>query len=358
VSAVRLVARRELTERIRERSFLFSTGITLVIVALVVILPAVLGVGGDSKYTVAAGDPHAAAVLRVAQRIDSRFAVKLTVAPSAGITLRGGVIHAKDEPADKLQNLLQTANQQLGARPAPPLRLQTEKPVDPQRDKKAGLAFITIFILYGQLLTYGFWVASGVVEEKSSRVIEVLLSAIRPKELLAGKVVGLGLLGLGQLLGVAAFGLLAAAATSAIDVTGEVVGSVALAIVWFMLGYAFYSSAFAVAGALVPRLEELQTTTTPLTMTIVLSLLVGFAVNDHPDGTLAHITAFIPMTAPITMPSRIILGEAPAWEVAGSIAVIVACTFALIPVAGRIYAATVLRTGSAVKLREALRLAS
>jgi ABC-2 type transport system permease protein len=125
-----------------------------------------------------------------------------------------------------------------------------------------------------------------------------------------------------------------------------------------MLGYAFYSSAFAVAGALVPRLEELQTTTTPLTMTIVLSLLVGFAVNDHPDGTLAHITAFIPMTAPITMPSRIILGEAPAWEVAGSIAVIVACTFALIPVAGRIYAATVLRTGSAVKLREALRLAS
>jgi ABC-2 type transport system permease protein len=357
VNVVWLVARRELTERVRERSFLFSTGITLVIVALVVILPTVLGVGGDSKYTVAAGDARSAAVLRIAERIDSRFDAKLTIAPHADITLRDGVIHAQDEPADKLQNVLQTANQQLGARPAPALRLQTEKAVDPQRDKKAGLAFITIFILYGQLLTYGFWVASGVVEEKSSRVIEVLLSAIRPRELLAGKVVGLGLLGLAQLLGVAAFGLVAGAATGAIDVSGEVVGSVALAILWFVLGYAFYASAFAVAGALVPRLEELQTTTTPLTMTIVVSLLVGFAVNDSPDGTLAHITAFIPMTSPITMPSRIVLGEAPAWEIAGAIAVIVGCTIALIPLAGRIYAATVLRTGSAVKLREALRLA-
>ncbi len=357
MSVVRLVARRELTERVRERSFLFSTGITLVIVALAVILPAALGVGGPSKFTVAAGDAQSRAVLRVAERLDDSFDVALTVAPSAGITLRGGVIRAKEEPAEKLLNLLQVANQQLDASVRPPLRLQTVKPVDPERDRKAGLAFITIFILYGQLLTYGFWVASGVVEEKSSRVIEVLLAAIRPRALLAGKVLGLGLLGLAQLLAVAAFGLLAAKVTGVIDVSGDVVGAVALSLVWFVLGYAFYASAFAVAGALVPRLEELQTTTTPLTLTIVISLLVAFAVNDDPSGTLAHVTAFIPMTAPITMPSRIILGAAPAWEVVASIVVTVGATLALIPLAGRIYSATVLRTGSAVKLREALRLA-
>jgi ABC-2 type transport system permease protein len=357
VSAIRLVARRELTERVRERSFLFSTGITLVIVALVVVLPAALGLGGASKFTVAAGDARSAEVLRVAQQLDDRFDVELTVAPKADVTLRDGEVRARSEPDDKLLNLLQVANQQVDSAARPPLRLVTVEPVDPERDAKAGLAFITIFILYGQLLTYGFWVASGVVEEKSSRVIEVLLAAIRPRELLAGKVLGLGLLGLGQLLGVAAFGLIAAAATGAIDVSGDVIGSVALSLVWFVLGYAFYASAFAVAGALVPRLEELQTTTTPLTMTIVVSLLVGFAVNDDPGGTLAHVTAFIPMTAPITMPSRIILGEVPAWEVAASIAVTVAATLALIPLAGRIYSATVLRTGSAVKLAEALRLA-
>jgi ABC-2 type transport system permease protein len=328
-----------------------------VIVALVVIIPTVLGLGGPAKYTVAAGDARSAAVLRAAERLDSRFDAELTVAPRADVTLRGGVVHAQEEPDDELMDLLQVANQQLDVRGQPPLRLVTVEPVDPERDTKAGLAFVTILILYTQLLTYGYWVAGGVVEEKASRVVEVLLATIRPRELLAGKVVGLGLLGLGQLIVVAAFGLLAAQLADAIDVSGDMVGAVALSLVWFALGYAFYASAFAVAGALVPRLEELQATTTPLMLTIVISLLIGFAVHDDPSGTLAHVTAFIPMTAPITMPSRIVLGEAPAWEVLASIVVTVGATVLLVPLAARIYSATVLRTGSAVKLSEALRLA-
>jgi ABC-2 type transport system permease protein len=354
---IRLVARRELTERVRERSFVISTGVTLVIVALVVIIPAALGLGGPSKYTVAAGDARSAAVLRAAERLDSRFDAELTVAPRADTTLRGGVVRAQEEPDDKLMDLLQVANQQLDARGQPPLRLVTVEPVDPERDAKAGLAFVAILILYTQLLTYGYWVAGGVVEEKASRVVEVLLAAIRPRELLAGKVIGLGILGLGQLIVVAAFGLVAAQLADAIDVSGDMVGAVALSLVWFALGYAFYASAFAVAGALVPRLEELQATTTPLMLTIVVSLLVGFAVHDDPGGTLAHVTAFIPMTAPITMPSRIVLGEVPAWEVLASIVVTIGATVLLVPLAARIYSATVLRTGSAVKLSEALRLA-
>ena len=123
-----------------------------------------------------------------------------------------------------------------------------------------------------------------------------------------------------------------------------------------MLGYAFYASAYAVAGALVPRQEEIQSSTTPLTMLILISLFVGFAVNDDPDGTLAHVTAFIPPIAPVTMPSRIILGAAPAWEIAASAALMMVATLVMIPFAGRIYSAVVLRTGSAVKLREAVRL--
>ena len=106
-----------------------------------------------------------------------------------------------------------------------------------------------------------------------------------------------------------------------------------------------------------PRQEELQSSTTPLTMLILVSLFVGFAVNDNPDGTLAHVTAFIPTTAPITMPARIILGDAPAWEIAASVAVMIGSTILLIPLAGRIYAAVILRTGSSVKLREAWRAA-
>jgi ABC-2 type transport system permease protein len=357
--AILLVARRELRERVRERSFLLSTGVTVAIVALVVLLPTVLGFGGPSKFTIAATDAQGAAVARQAQSLAGAFDVKLTVKPRppADATIGAGTIRAAKEPDDTLLNLLQVANRQLDARARPPLRLVTATPVDPERDKKSGTAFVAVLVLYGQLLTYGFWVASGVVEEKSSRVIELLLAAIRPQQLLAGKVLGLGLLGLGQLLLVAAFGVITAGVSGALDVNAALVGTVALSLGWFVLGYAFYASAFAVAGALVPRVEELQSTTTPLTMTIVVSLLLGFAVNQKPDGTLAHVTAFLPTTAPITMPSRMILGAAPAWEVVASAAITILATLALIPLAGRIYAAVVLRTGSAVKLSEALRLA-
>jgi ABC-2 type transport system permease protein len=350
---VKLVARRELSERLRERSFLISTGITLGVVVIVLVLPALLGFGGPNEYTVSASGTQDRAIVERAARLAPDFDAKISLG-SGDVTLAGGVIRAEEEPDDKLVSVLQLAAQSGGP---PPLRVQTTKPVDPDADAKAGLAFFTILILYGQLLTYGFWVATGVVEEKSSRVIEILLATIRPKDLLAGKVLGLGVLGLGQLLIVSLVGLVVAGATGALDVDTDLIGAIALSLVWFVLGYAFYASAYAVAGALVPRQEEIQSSTTPLTMLILLSLFLGFAVNEDPDGTLAHVTAFIPPVAPVTMPSRIILGAAPAWEIAASAALMIVSTLALIPFAGRIYAAAVLRTGSAVKLREALRLA-
>ena len=238
-----------------------------------------------------------------------------------------------------------------------PLKLSTLEPVDPDEDAKAGLTFFIVLILYGQLLTYGYWVAAGVVEEKASRVVEVVLSTIRPSHLLAGKVIGLGLLGLGNLLLIGAIGLGTAAATGALDVDGTVLGAVALALVWFVVGYAFYACAFACAGALVPRQEDLQSTMTPLTLMILISFFLAFAVLSAPDGTLAHITAFIPMTAPMTMPPRIVTGDAAAWEIVASFLVTIAGAALLIPLAARIYAGGILRTGSALKLREAWRAA-
>ena len=195
------------------------------------------------------------------------------------------------------------------------------------------------------------------VEEKASRVVEVVLSTIRPKNLLAGKVIGIGLLGLGNLLLTVGIGLGVAQVTGAIEVDGEIIGAAALALAWFMVGYAFYACAFACAGALVPRQEELQSTMTPLTLTILVAFFVAFAVLENPDGTLAHVTAFIPMTAPMTMPPRIAAGDAPAWEIVASLAVTIGASGALIPLAARIYSGGILRTGSSLKLREAWRAA-
>jgi ABC-2 type transport system permease protein len=370
--AVRLVARRELTERVRERSFVIGTGISILIIALVVILPPLFGFGDTTTFTVATTDRTAAEVAHTARRgadaFDAKVEIRALSAEEAKAALRSGDVdvvlsqgslQSKGKPDDKLVGLLQTADtlQRAGAGAATPLRVTTLEKVDDRRDRLGGLAFFTVLLLYGQLITYGFWVASGVVEEKASRVVEILLSTIRPRELLAGKVIGLGLLGLGQLLLVAVIGLVIAGASGAVTIDGDLLTAVALALVWFVLGYAFYSCAFGCAGALVPRLEELQASTTPLTLTIMVSLFIAFAVNSNPDGTLADVSAFIPFTAPMTLPPRILVGAAPWYEVAGGAIVTIGAAAALIPLAARIYSGAILRTGSRVKLSEAWRAA-
>ena len=365
---VRLIARRELTERVRERSFLVGTGISIFIIALVVVLPPLFGLGETKTYDVATTDAGAAAIVRTAERGSEAFDVKLHARPMSrtgaeaslrsgdvDVVLGSGELRSEDKPDDELVGVLQAGDelQRAGATGQEPLRVSTIEPVDDRRERLGGLAFFTILLLYGQLITYGFWVASGVVEEKASRVIEVLLATIRPRELLAGKVIGLGLLGLGQLLLVAVVGLLIASVSGAVDVNGDVLAAAGLSLLWFVLGYAFFACAFGCAGALVPRLEELQASTTPLTLTIMVSLFVAFAVNGNPDGTLAHVSAFIPTTAPMTLPPRMLYGEAPWYEIAGGALVTLAAAAALIPLAARIYSGAVLRTGSAIKLRDA-----
>ena len=386
--AAGLVVRREVRERLREKAFAVSTAINLVIIVAVVVVSAVMG-GDEQSYKVGWSTESERVVVETAAAAGRAADVTIEArqigspGPPADVALEdgsldavvtNGQIRSKEEPDDALVTLLQSANRQVRAADTleqagvsgdearralapPPLEVSTLEPVDEADEGKAGVAFFAILILYGQLLTYGYWVAAGVVEEKASRVVEVVLSTIRPTHLLAGKVIGIGLLGLGNLLLTVGIGLGVAQATGALDVDGEILGAAALALAWFVVGYAFYACAFACAGALVPRQEELQSSMTPLTLTILVSFFIAFAVLDNPDGTLAHITAFIPMTAPITMPPRIVTGDAPAWEVAASLAVTIGASIALIPLAARIYSGGILRTGSALKLREAWRAA-
>jgi ABC-2 type transport system permease protein len=383
--AVALVARREVTQRLREKSFLISMGVTTVIIVLVAVIPPLLGAGGPSRFTIAVTDASSAPIGAAARSTAKGFDAELKVrrlSPAAArealdsgdvdAVLSAGGLRAKEEPDDKLTGMIDTAARQVHQTDAlrsaglqgdelkraltpPTVRVSTIKPVDPERERKGAFAFVAVLALYTQLLTFGYLLASGVVEEKASRVVEVLLATIRPKDLLAGKIIGLGLLGLGQLAVMTTVGLAAAAASGALEVGGDVIGAAALAVGWFVLGYAFYSGLFACAGALVPRQEELQASMTPLTMLILISFFCSFAVLDNPDGTLAHISSFIPFSAPITMPPRIALGEAPAVEILAAFAITLAGALALIPLAGRIYSGAVLRTGSAVKVREAWR---
>src|SRR3954470_14703632 len=108
----KLVARREFSERSHERSFLISSGITLAIIVLAVVIPTLLGLGGPSKYTIAGTDAHGRAVAARAAELDDRFDAEVTIKPGADVTITGDTIHARKEPDDKLVNLLQVANQQ------------------------------------------------------------------------------------------------------------------------------------------------------------------------------------------------------------------------------------------------------
>ncbi|HET8759096.1 MAG TPA: ABC transporter permease [Solirubrobacteraceae bacterium] len=357
-----LVAKRELRERTREKSFLISTGINVAIIVAVIALAAVLD-GDGTTYKVAGDRAVVEAAAKAAQGTDVEVVpvsvddVRAALEDSTiDAAVQDGRILAKDAPPDDLVALLQAGNLTRGS-PPPPLQVSTVEPVDEDADAKAGYTFFIVLILYGQLLTYGYWVAAGVVEEKASRVVEVVLSTIRPAQLLAGKVIGLGLLGLGNLLLIFGVGLGVAKATGALDIDGAVLGAAALALAWFVVGYAFYACAFACAGALVSRQEDLQSTMTPLTVMILVSFFLAFAVRENPDGTLAHITAFIPMTAPLTVPPRIVTGDVPAWEIAASLLVTAGAAALLIPLAARIYSGGILRTGSALKLRDAWRAA-
>lgn len=383
--AVALVARREIVERSREKSFLVSAGINIAIVVAVILLSVALG--GDEEYVVGYVNPDTQAVAEAAERAaaGSDSPVEIRAVPEAEVRaqLEDGSVDAvltttglevQEDVDDPLMTYLQAANRQVRAAQAleeagvtgeqaqqalspPPLEVTSVEPQDEDADAKAGFAFFVVLLLYGQLMTYGYWVAAGVVEEKASRVVEVVLSTIRPSHLLAGKVIGLGLLGLGNLLAVGAVGLAVAQAAGALEIDGDIIAATVLSLAWFVLGYAFYACAFACAGALVPRQEELQSTTTPLTMVLLASFFLALAVQSNPDGTLAHVTGFLPMTAPITAPPRIAAGEMPTWEILASIGVTAAGAALLIPLAARIYAGGVLRTGSSLKLRDAWRAA-
>ena len=317
--AVALVARREITERIRDKAFLISLGVSVLIVGLVAVLPTALGLGGAKEFTVAVIDrsaqPVATAAARGADAFDAKLELRRIAPARAADALANGDVDAvlsargirsQQKPDDALVRALQAANRQVrsaealrgaGLAPAqarrvlapPALVVSTVEPVDTAAEKRGGFAFFAVILLYGQLIGFGYFVAMGVVEEKSSRVVEVLLSTIRPRHLLAGKILGLGVLGVGQLLVLAVLGLGMAGAAGAIQIDADLIIAAALALVWFLVGYAFYASAFACAASLVPRQEELQSVLTPLTMLLLVSFFVSFAVIDNPGGTLATV---------------------------------------------------------------------
>jgi ABC-2 type transport system permease protein len=292
---------------------------------------------------------------------------------SADAVLVGGTqVIVKSQPPEQLLAAIQAVSIRERARQAlersglppdriddvlnvQPLPVRALEPVDERRRQSSVVAFIGVLALYGQLFAYGYWVASGVVEEKASRVVEVLLATIRPSQLLRGKILGIGTLGLCQLLVIGAAGLAASSAVGTLRFPAGAISAIAIVLVWFVLGFFFYATLFAVAGSIVPRQEDLQATMTPLTILIIASFFIGIGAVQDPSSTLASVASYLPFSAPLVMPTRIVIGDIAPWQALLSAAVSIGATFALIPVATRVYSRAVLRTGR-VRIREVLRV--
>jgi ABC-2 type transport system permease protein len=212
--------------------------------------------------------------------------------------------------------------------------------------------FISIF-------SYGTWVLTGVVEEKQSRVVEVVLSTVRPRDLLMGKVIGIGVLALAQLLVLVAAGIAVAQLSGRLVLPPTTVGAVAQLLLWFMLGFALYSTAMGFLGSLASRVEEASNASMPVTMTATACYLAAILiVQQEPDGILAQVMTFFPPAAPMVVPLRVALDAIAPWEIALSIAIMVAAIWLLFVVGARVYAGAVLQTGSRIRIRDAWRARS
>jgi ABC-2 type transport system permease protein len=221
--------------------------------------------------------------------------------------------------------------------------------------------YVLFFLMYMVILLYGMNVARSIIEEKTSRVFEVLLSTIRPEEMMAGKVIGVGAVGLTQ---VAVWLATAVILTSTSLMTSVASGNVHVSlnasqiiffVVYFLLGYLLYSSIAAALGAMVNSEQELQQLNMILVMPLAACMFALSVVIPNPDGFVARVISMIPFCSPLIMYLRISLGHPSAKEIALSIALMIATIYVILWVASRIYRVGILMYGKKPNLPEILR---
>jgi ABC-2 type transport system permease protein len=373
-----LAARREWRERTRARSYRISLLILVLAVVLAVVIPALVsGSSHPARVGVVASGPRAttaaATVQRVGRVLDTRVTpVAVGSVPAARAQLRsgrlavayvpGGQVLIHQRPAsggDDTDLQLAQAIAQLDTSPAqslPPTARALpvraiEAPPTPLSTRLTGLA--AAILIYLIVFTYGQRIVSGVVEEKATRVAEILLASMRPAQLLVGKVLGIGASALAQVLALLIAFVVAAEASGSNLLHGASIDVVLVAAGWLLLGYALHCTAFAAAGSMVSRESEATNVTFPVVLPLLLAYALSFTVIFGGSGsTFYHVLAFIPPCAPVASTTMYAVGAIGIGQVAISWAICLVATVLCARVAATIYERSILRTGPRVHLRD------
>ncbi|MEO5679007.1 MAG: ABC transporter permease [Acidimicrobiales bacterium] len=382
---IALVAGRELRELLRTRTFRVVTVILLVGSIATVVIPRHVGQSTTSydiglvgqapaglADAVAAQGPPIGAQLRTRPLGDeaaATAALKAKVIDAALVDGERIVVRRADPDLSRLLNravFQERLRVRLDAAGLPadlvaglvepaPLPMSELAPDSSARRANESLAFAGVLLIYVALLSYGGMVSQGVAEEKAGRVSEVLLGAMRPHHLLAGKVAGIGAVGVVQLLAVG----VPTAAVALVQGSSHLPSGTPLTflavLMWFVLGFGLYSCAYAAVGATASRPQEAAAASAPITFLVIASFGASFASLGDPDGTAARILSFIPPLTPTAMLPRAALGHVAPWEVPLSIVLVLVFTYGLVRLAGRVYAGAIVRTGPRVKLGDAWR---
>jgi len=229
------------------------------------------------------------------------------------------------------------------------------------------VAMLFAVVTYMMFLIYGQLIVRAVLEEKSSNVVEVMMSSVRPWEMMLGKMLGVGAVGLTQIAIWAAIGALlslyglpgltTALAAQGVDLAQVrfPLGLLAWALIYFILGYLLYAGLFLAAGASLGNEQDAQQVVTPLVVIIVVGFILVIGIIESPDSRWAVVGSLVPLFSPMIVPARLAISHVPAIELAGSLSLLVLGMLASAWLAGRIYRVAILMSGKRANLREMVR---
>ena len=244
------------------------------------------------------------------------------------------------------------------------------EPVDPDADRSEifqVIGFAFAMMLYVMFLVYGQMVARGVLEEKTSNIVEILVSSVRPWEMMLGKIVGIGAVGLTQV-GIWAIVALVLSSFGLMGRVGEFIGATAelaqmvfpwsilvFALLYFVLGYLMYSAVFAGAGAMLTSEQDIQQVLIPVMLPIIFPILIVWQVMDTPNRLWIVATSMLPLFSPILMPVRNAVTNVPVWQNMAAVLLLVGAIWLAAWIAGRIYRVGILMKGKRPSVPELVR---